>query len=287
MLSAAPISGEAMSGAPSLSPSSCRFAGKAFLVTGAARGIGEAVVRRLASEGAGIAAADLDAGGLATLAADLAAKGTRIVTAAFDTRDSAATDAFVARAIETLGRLDGAVPCAGIARAARAEVMSDAAFADVLGINLTGVFYTCRAVGRVLLAQGAGAIVTLASITAKGGQPGRANYAASKWGLVGLTKSLAVEWGHRGVRVNAVAPNGVDTPMIRDGIPPAFLDGVMLDRTPLGRLATPAEIAGVIAFLLSAEAAYINGAVLEVDGGLTAGFLTHHHGADFASKTIA
>ena len=264
-----------------------RFAGKAFLVTGAARGIGEAVVRRLASEGADIAAADLDVAGLAVLAADLTAKGTRIVTAAFDTRDSAATDAFVAEALAHLGRLDGAVPSAGIARSARAEEMSDAAFADVLGINLTGVFYTCRAVGRVLLAEGAGAIVNLASITAKGGQPGRANYAASKWGLAGLTKSLAVEWGHRGVRVNAVAPNGVDTPMIRDGIPAAFLDGVMLDRTPLGRLATPEEIAGVIAFLLSADAAYINGAVLEVDGGLTAGFLTHHHGADFASKTIS
>ena len=276
-----------MSEAPSNAPSSCRFAGKVFLVTGAARGIGEAVVRRLASEGAGIAAADLDEAGLAALAADLARKGTRIVTAAFDTRDSAATDAFVTRAVAALGRLDGAVPCAGIARTARAEEMSDAAFADVLGINLTGVFYTCRAAGRVLLAQGAGAIVTLASITAKGGQPGRANYAASKWGLVGLTKSLAVEWGHRGVRVNAVAPNGVDTPMIRDGIPADFLADVMLDRTPLGRLASPEEIAGVIAFLLSAEAAYINGAVLEVDGGLTAGFLTHRHGADFASKTIA
>jgi len=263
-----------------------RFAGKAFLVTGAARGIGEAVARLLAAEGAAIAAADLDSAGLAALEADLSARGTRIVTASFDTRDSIATDAFVAKAVETLGRLDGAVPCAGIARAARAEEMSDATFADVLGINLTGVFYSCRAVGRVLLAQGSGAIVNLASITAKGGQPGRANYAASKWGLAGLTKSLAVEWGHRGVRVNAVAPNGVDTPMIRDGIPPPFLDGVMLDRTPLGRLATPAEVAGVIAFLLSSEAAYINGAVLEVDGGLTAGFLTHRHGADFASKSL-
>lgn len=263
-----------------------RFSGKAYLVTGAARGIGEAVVRRLASEGAAIAAADLDAGGLATLSADLRAQGARIITAAFDTRDSSATDAFVAHAVAELGRLDGAVPCAGIARSARAEEMSDAAFEDVLGINLTAVFYTCRAVGRVLLAQGAGAIVNLASITAKGGQPGRANYAASKWGLVGLTKTLAVEWGHRGVRVNAVAPNGVDTPMIRDGIPPDFLEGVMLDRTPLGRLAKPEEIAAVIAFLLSEEAAYVNGAVIEVDGGVTAGFMTHQHGAAFGARSI-
>jgi len=263
-----------------------RFSGKGYLVTGAARGIGEAVVRRLAAEGAMIAAADLEATGLESLAADLRAGGTKVVTAAFDTRDSTAMDAFVAHAVAELGRLDGAVPCAGIARSAPAEDMTDAQFSDVLGINLNAVFYTCRAVGRVLLAQGSGAIVNLASITAKGGQPGRANYAASKWGLVGLTKTLAVEWGHRGVRVNAVAPNGVDTPMIRNGLPPEFLDGVMLDRTPLGRLAKPEEVAAVIAFLLSDEAAYVNGAVLEVDGGVTAGFMTHRHGADFGALSI-
>ncbi|WP_084806645.1 SDR family NAD(P)-dependent oxidoreductase [Bradyrhizobium sp. NAS80.1] len=259
-----------------------RFAGKAFLVTGAARGIGEAVARQLASEGADIAAADLDTQGLSALQASLQASGARVVVRALDTRDAVATNCFVADAVRQLGRLDGAIPCAGIARAAAAEAMDDKTFSDVLDINLKGVFYTCRAVGETLLAQGRGAIVTIASITAKGGQPGRANYAASKWGLVGLTKTLAVEWGHRGVRVNAVAPNGVDTPMIRDGIPSAFLDDVMLDRTPLGRLAEPAEIANAIAFLLSDEASYVNGAVLEVDGGLTAGFLTHRHGADFA-----
>ncbi len=262
-----------------------RFTGKAFLVTGAARGIGEAVARRLATEGAAIAATDLDAAGLAALATSLEAEGTQVIAEALDTRDAIATDTFVGNAVQRLGRLDGAVPCAGIARAAPAELMDDATFADVLDINLKGVFFTCRTVGRVLLAQGHGAIVTIASITAKGGQPGRANYAASKWGLVGLTKTLAVEWGHRGVRVNAVAPNGVDTPMIRDGIPTAFLDDVMLDRTPLGRLAQPMEVAAAIAFLLSDDATYINGTVLDVDGGLTAGFLTHRQGADLARKS--
>jgi len=261
-----------------------RFEGKTYLITGAARGIGEATARRLAAEGAGIIAADLDAAGLASLEASLREAGTRVFARTLDTRDSAATDAFVADALDYMGSIDGAAPCAGIARAARSEEMDDATFESVLGVNLTGVFYTCRAVGRVLLQQGHGAIVTIASITAKGGQPGRANYAASKWGLVGLTKTLAVEWGHRGVRVNAVAPNGVDTPMIRDGIPPKFLADVMLDRTPLGRLAKPDEIAAAIAFLLSSDAAYINGAVLEVDGGLTAGFMTHRHGADLARK---
>ncbi len=262
-----------------------RLSGRVFVVTGAARGIGAAVARRLAAEGASLALVDLDIAGLEALASDLTGQGISVLTTGFDTRDSAATDAFIGQVHRHFGRIDGAVPCAGIARAAPAEEMSDALWNDVLGINLTGVFYTCRAVGRVLLQQGSGAIVLIASITAKGGQPGRANYAASKWGIAGLTKTLAVEWGHRGVRTNAVAPNGVDTPMIRDGIPPAFLEGVMLDRTPLGRLAQPDEIAAAIAFLLSDEAAYINGAVLEVDGGLTAGFMTHRQGADMARKT--
>lgn len=261
-----------------------RFSGKAFLVTGAARGIGEAVARRLAADGAAIAAADLDADQLAALARTLEDVGGPVFARPLDTRDSAATNSFVAEAIAALGRLDGAVPCAEIARAAPAEAMDNSTFESVLAVNLTGVFYTCRAVGRALLAGGGGAIVTIASISAKGGQAGRANYAASKWGLAGLTKTLAIEWGHRGVRVNAVAPNGVDTPMIRDGIPEDFLSGVMLDRTPLGRLAQPEEIAAAVAFLLSDEAAYVNGAVLELDGGLTAGFLTHRHGADLARK---
>lgn len=259
-----------------------RFQGKTYLITGAARGIGRAVAMRLASEGADLAAADLDTVGLAELSVAVMARGRRVCTASFDTRDADATEAFVRKARTELGRIDGAVPCAGIAKAAPAEEMTDATWSDVVGINLTGVYFTCRAVGRLLLEQRSGAIVTVASITAKGGQPGRANYAAAKWGIVGLTKTLAVEWGHRGVRVNAVAPNGVDTPMIRDGIPTAFLHDVMLDRTPLGRLATPEEIAAAIAFLLSDDAAYVNGTVLEVDGGLTAGFLTHRHGADLA-----
>jgi 3-oxoacyl-[acyl-carrier protein] reductase len=263
-----------------------RFAGQVMLITGAGRGIGEAVCRRLAAEGAALVMADLDAERLETVACAIRDEaGIEIMTGTVNAGDPSALNALVEAASSRFGRIDGAVPCAGIARAAPAEDMDDATWRSVLDVNLSGVFYTCRAVGRVMLRQSRGAIVNIASITAKGGQPGRANYAASKWGLVGLTKTLAVEWGNRGVRVNAVAPNGVDTPMIRDGLPADFVENVMLDRTPMARLARPEEVAAAVAFLLSDDAAYITGAVLEVDGGLTAGFMTHRHGADLARRT--
>lgn len=254
------------------------------LVTGAARGIGAAVCRRLAADGMRIAAVDLDEADLAALAGQL--HGAPVLTGALDVRDRAALDAFVARAEAELGPVSAVVPAAGIARSAPAEVMDPAAWQAVLDVNLTGAFHTCAAAAAPMLRRGRGAVVAISSITGRGGQPGRANYAASKWGLIGLVKTLAVEWGGRGVRVNAVAPNGVDTPMLTAGVPEQFRRHVMLDRTPLGRFATPEEVAAVIAFLLSDGASYVNGAVVDVDGGLTAGYLTHRHGADYAVHAL-
>lgn len=253
------------------------------LVTGAASGIGAAICRHLAAQGVSIAAADLNAAELDNFASELRAGGADVITQVLDVRNEAAQQSFVARIEQEFGAITDVVPCAGLARSSPAESMGAAAWSQVIDVNLTGSFLTLAAAAPMMLRRGRGAMVGICSITAKGGQPGRANYAASKWGLIGLLKTLAIEWGGRGVRVNGVAPNGVDTPMLLAGVPEAFRDGVMLDRTPMGRFARPQEIADVIAFLLSDSASYVNGAILEVDGGLTAGYLTHRHGDDFAT----
>lgn len=255
------------------------------LVTGAASGIGASICHFLAAAGVRIAAADQNAAGLAALHASLrTAFGMDVpfLDTMLDVRDEVAQHAWVADVERVLGAITDVVPCAGVTRSAPAEQMSTEQWDLVLDINLRGTFLTCKAAANVMLPRRRGSIVCIASITAKGGQPGRVNYAASKWGLVGLVKSLASEWGHRGIRVNAVAPNGVDTPMLNAGVPEAFRDQVMLDRTPLGRFARPEEIAQTIGFLLSDAASYVTGSILEVDGGLTSGFLTHLHGADYA-----
>jgi len=231
-------------------------------VTGASRGIGAAIAHELAAAGARVA---LNYRASAETAERLAAEIDGVAIGGdIGDRDEAA--AVVARAEEAVGDLDILVNNAGITRDTLIARMSDDDWETVLATNLSGAFYTSRAVARKMLRRRAGAIVNLTSFVGLHGNAGQANYAATKAGLIGLTKALAKELGTRGVRVNAVAPGYITTD-ITSGLSDELRHGI-LTLTPLGRLGDPADVARAVRFLCSDEAAYVTGEVLRVDGGL-------------------
>jgi NAD(P)-dependent dehydrogenase (short-subunit alcohol dehydrogenase family) len=257
-----------------------------YLITGGARGIGRATAETLLAAGARVALADVRADAVEVTAREIDPSGNRAIGLALDVCDPAATARAVEEAERVLGPLAGLVACAGITGSAKAEDMSLATWQRVLDVNLTGMFLSCQAVARRLIPRRRGAIVTIGSLTGIGGQPGRANYAASKWGVIGLTKTMALEWGRHGLRVNCIAPNVIDTPLVMQGVPHDFINSVIVDRTPMARIGQPAEIATAALFLLSDAASYVNGVVLPVDGGISAGYLTHLHGAHYGSNAV-
>lgn len=262
------------------------FSGKTVLVTGAASGIGRATVEALVTAGAAVGIADIQGDEVDAFAETIRGQGGAAIGLTLDVRDAAATERSVEALEDKLGPLFGLVTAAGLSRPAPAESMSEANWDLVMDTNLKGMFLSCQSAGRRMLAHGAGAIVNIGSVNSLGGFAGRSNYCSSKFGVAGLTDVLAIEWGRRGVRVNAVAPNGVDTPLVRQGIPPSFVTEVLDDRTPMGRMAFPEEIASTVLFLLSDAASYVTGSMLRVDGGLCSGFYTHRQGADLASAAL-
>jgi 3-oxoacyl-[acyl-carrier protein] reductase len=232
--------------------------GKTALVTGASRGIGRAVAVELAAAGASVVV------GYRTSREEAEALAQEIKGRAVQADVSEPADA--ARLVEEAGELDILVNNAGLTRDGVLARMSDDDWRVVLETNLSAVFYTCRAVTRGMMKRRAGSIVNMSSIVGVHGNWGQANYAASKAGIIGFTKSLAQELGSRGVRANVVAPGYVKT-QLTDAIPEAAR-AKMLDLTPLGRLGDPEDVAGAVRFLCSDEAAFITGVVLLVDGGL-------------------
>jgi 3-oxoacyl-[acyl-carrier protein] reductase len=232
--------------------------GKTALVTGASRGIGRAVATELAQAGASVVLGYRSGKDEAeSLATEL---GARAVQADV----SSAKDA--ARLVEEAGDLDILVNNAGLTRDGLLARMSDDDWGVVIETNLSSVFYTCRAVCRPMMKKRAGSIVNISSIVGVHGNWGQTNYAASKAGIIGFTKSLARELGSRNIRANVVAPGYVKTQLT--DVLPEEATGAMLQNTPLGRLGEPADVAGAVRFLCSDEASFITGEVLLVDGGL-------------------
>jgi 3-oxoacyl-[acyl-carrier protein] reductase len=236
--------------------------GKVALVTGGSRGIGAAVARELGAAGARVA---VNYRSSADAAREIAGEVGGIAVEG-DVADPAAAAAVVGQVEEELGDLDCLVNNAGITRDGLIARMSDDDWDTVVETNLRGTFNTCRAVSRKMLRRRSGSIVNLTSVVGIHGNPGQANYAASKAGIIGLTKALARELGTRGVRVNAVAPGYIDTELT--GALPEDVRNAILGSTPLGRLGEPEDVARAVRFLCSDESAFVTGAVLLVDGGL-------------------
>ncbi|MFN8222768.1 MAG: 3-oxoacyl-[acyl-carrier-protein] reductase [Gaiellales bacterium] len=232
--------------------------GQTALVTGASKGIGRAIALELGAAGATVVVGYRSGREEAEEVA--AAIGGRAVQA--DVSDAASAAALV----DAAGDLDILVNNAGLTRDGLIARMSDDDWDTVIQTNLASVFYTCRAVARPMMKRRGGAIVNVSSIVGVHGNPGQTNYAASKAGIIGFTKSLARELGSRNVRANVVAPGYVKTQLT--DVLPEEATAAMLTATPLGRLGEPADVAGAVRFLCSDAAAFITGAVLLVDGGL-------------------
>jgi len=234
-------------------------------VTGASRGIGRAIALRLASCGAVVVAAARGENAQATADAIRAAGG-QAEAVALDVTDAAAAEAAVAAAVARHGRIDILVNNAGITRDQLMLRMKREDWEAVLATNLTSAFTLTQAVLKPMIRQRSGRIISISSVVGQSGNPGQANYAASKAGLIGFTKAVALEVASRNVTVNVVAPGMIETDMTQ-----AIADKAreaLVGRIPLGRLGAPDEVAAAVAFLASDEAAYITGQVLAVNGGM-------------------
>jgi NAD(P)-dependent dehydrogenase (short-subunit alcohol dehydrogenase family) len=254
-----------------MAESMSRFNDRVVVVTGAASGIGRATASRFGAEGAVVACLDVDEGGAGETAAGIVAAGGRAQAWRLDVTDAADVDARIAEVVAALGAPDVLANVAGIGRFARSEEQPVDDFRKIIEVNLVGTFAVSRACLPHLLER-RGCIVNISSSAGIFGQPYNAAYCASKGGVSLMTKAMAVEYNRRGVRVNAVAPAGIDTPITKDF---TFVEGsdiqeYMKMMPPTGEMGTPEMVASCVAFLASDEASYITGAILPIDMGVTA-----------------
>jgi len=243
-----------------------RLQNKVSLITGAAQGIGLATARRFAQEGAIVIVCDIKAEAVEDATRQCQALGAQAAGFVLDVTDRARVDEVVKQVLERFGHIDVLVNNAGITQDARLQKMTLEQFDRVIDVNLRGVFHCSQAVADAMVRQGGGVILNASSVVGVYGNFGQTNYAASKFGVIGFTKTWSRELGPKGIRVNAVAPGFVATPIL--GTIPDKVITELEHRVPLGRLGQPEEIASVYAFLASDDASYVNGAVLEVSGGL-------------------
>ena len=241
------------------------LADKAVIITGAA-GIGKATALRFAAEGACVVVADFADG--SAVVREIEANGGKALYVQVDVTSEDSVKAMAARTIEAFGKIDVLINNAGITKDAMMKKMTKEAWDAVIGVNLSGVFNCTSAVLPRMLEQKSGVVLTTSSVVGLYGNLGQTNYAASKWGVIGMTKSWAKEMARNGLRFNCVAPGFIATEMVKK-IPEQVLAEKILVKIPQGRLGEPEEIAAAFAFLASDDARFINGAVLSVDGACT------------------
>jgi 3-oxoacyl-[acyl-carrier protein] reductase len=242
--------------------------GKVALVTGGSRGIGAACCRLLAKAGCDVAVNyRRRADAAMAVVRDVEAAGRRAVPMAADVMNPMHVSAMVGAIVSELGGLDILVNNAGIWVEGSIDTMTDADWARMIGVNLSGVFHLCRAAVPAMCARGGGSIVNIASTAGQRGEAHHSHYAASKGGMIALTKSLAVELAPRGIRVNAVSPGWIRTDMTEEYLTPERIDESLKEPIPLGRPGDPEDVAGPVVFLCSNLARHMTGAILNVNGG--------------------
>jgi 3-oxoacyl-[acyl-carrier protein] reductase len=248
-----------------------RLNNKVAIVTGAARGIGEAIARRLTDEGAKVVISDIDLPGAEATAQKFKENGKEAIAVKANVAVKADVEAMVKTAVDKFGRVDILVNNAGMAVVGASENLEEARWRTGIDVMLTGVFFCSQAAGKEMIKQKYGKIVNIASINGIGAFPERACYCSAKAGVMALTKVLGCEWARYNINVNAVAPGYVETDLVKNLASSGTLDqSELARRTPMGRMAKTDEIADSVVFLASEESKYIEGQTIAVDGGWTA-----------------